>query len=335
LGFGALLLLVPVAFFLVMTKLHRGSYAPATAPAATPAYSAAAGATYQEQLRSDPCDAGPCRREFYMYRAQSDVNYPMQNVNTASLAGVMWYLHNEIVQSVPRKYDVTRVMRLKVTMMNTQEWWTTHQSQFGAYVAFDMGHCTVPNCQHIWDTYGYIVGCQAPNTGVANYRADRRTMKECNVGRCHAPIWYSLPGACPQMRYDMKTPFCKQNYPGGFAFASYNETTGLGRRDDWEVTGGRTATYHVDWAGEVTLDELVGIYNYSDFMSQGYREYDKMSDQGYGTTFWNGIHNESACRWRMNRLRDLLNQKIDTKYGTTSRFPRDLPEPMCDSGAPS
>merc|ERR1712050_274241 len=77
----------------------------------------------------DVCSTGPCLQEFYMYRAQSDEAYPMENVNTGNLAGVLWYLHNEIVQSTPRKYDVTRVLRLKVTMKNTQELWAAHQSQ--------------------------------------------------------------------------------------------------------------------------------------------------------------------------------------------------------------
>jgi len=134
------------------------------------------------------------------------------------------------------------------------------------------------------------------------------------------------------MRYHLKTPRCVKNFPGGFAWASYNESTGLGRKDDWQVTGERTLTYHVDWAGEVTLDELVGIYNYTSFMSHGYREYDKVSDRGYGTSFWNGIHDETACKYRMDRLRELLNEKISTKYGATAKFPRNLPDPICDVG---
>ena len=29
------------------------------------------------------------------YRAMSDSSYPLENVNAANAAGVMWYLHNE------------------------------------------------------------------------------------------------------------------------------------------------------------------------------------------------------------------------------------------------
>ena len=33
--------------------------------------------------------------EFYVYRAMGDSSYPLENVNAANAAGVMWYLHNE------------------------------------------------------------------------------------------------------------------------------------------------------------------------------------------------------------------------------------------------
>jgi len=276
---------------------------------------------------ADQCDFGPCLREFYMYRAQSENNYPMQNVNAASLAGVMWYLHNEIVQSIPRKYDVTRIMRLKVTMRNPQAWWDAHQAQFGQYVAFDQAMCTVPDCQNIWDTYGAVVGCQAPNPDVANYTADHQTSLRCDNGHCNSPLWYSLPGPCPSMYYGQKTQECIDESPGGFCFSSYNETTGLGDKDDWKVTGAWNCSYHVDWAGQVRLDDLVGIGNYSDFVAAGYQEYDKIEDVGYGTDFWNGIHNATACQLRMERLKDLFVAKV----GENAKFPRDLPEPVCDA----
>lgn len=271
-----------------------------------------------------------------MYRAQSDAEYPMQNVNAANLAGVMWYLHNEIVESTPRKYGVTRVLRLKVTMMNTAELWFAHQAQFGPFVAFDQARCTVPNCANIWYELGYVVGCQATQIEVANYTAAYQTAKHCVGLQCNSPIWYSLPGACPDLYLTDKTQACMAMEPGGYCFSSYDTSVGLGDPDtwrtnstakDWQVTGARDCTYHVEHAGEVRLDELtIPGWNYSDFTAAGYQEYDKDTDRGFGTTFWNGVHNGTAGHERMERLRYLFY----TKVGSTKDFPYDLPEAMCD-----
>merc|ERR1712194_671864 len=98
------------------------------------------------------------KQTFYMYRAQSEAEYPMENVNTGDLPGVLWYLHNEIVTMCPRKYGVIRIKRLRITVQNdlalTSPWF------YSPYVAFDRGKCTVPGCTSIWKQKGFAVGCQ-------------------------------------------------------------------------------------------------------------------------------------------------------------------------------
>merc|ERR1712161_120540 len=73
-------------------------------------------------------------RTMYMYRAQSDSEYPMENVNMADLPGVLWYLHHEVVTMCPRKNDITRILRMKVTLQH-----------FVSYVAMDNSMCTTPD----------------------------------------------------------------------------------------------------------------------------------------------------------------------------------------------
>lgn len=52
---------------------------------------------------------------FYAYRAQSDHSYELENIDAANLAGLMYYLHHEVVSaSCPRHYNITRILRLKV-----------------------------------------------------------------------------------------------------------------------------------------------------------------------------------------------------------------------------
>eukprot|EP00437_Effrenium_voratum_P071196 CAMPEP_0181508576 /NCGR_PEP_ID=MMETSP1110-20121109/59821_1 /TAXON_ID=174948 /ORGANISM="Symbiodinium sp., Strain CCMP421" /LENGTH=210 /DNA_ID=CAMNT_0023637949 /DNA_START=112 /DNA_END=740 /DNA_ORIENTATION=- len=56
---------------------------------------------------------------FYMYRAVSDEVYPPLNTNVASLPGVLWYLHHEVVIQAPRKFQISRILRYKVQMRAT------------------------------------------------------------------------------------------------------------------------------------------------------------------------------------------------------------------------
>jgi len=238
----------------------------------------------------------PVDMKFYMYRAQSDADYLPENINAADLPGVLWYLHNEIIVSTPRKYGVTRILRFEVTMQNTQDLYGHTRSQFGPFVAFDMGRCTVPNCQRLWDKYGYVVGCQTLGSAYTSATTG-------NPGS-----WYSLPGPCPNMSYNMpKTEQCLTANPGGSCY---------------EVTGERSCTFHVEHAGEIKLDEFVGIEDYEMFRSSGKQEYSVVQDQGIGLSFWDGKNDPANCSRRVRHAQDLFHQHYPERPAT-------LAEPPC------
>jgi len=253
----------------------------------------------------------------YMYRAQSDENYPMRNVNTGDLAGVLWYLHNEIVAFPDmdwkiRHFNITRIIRFKVTVQNPPEFYERHHRKFAAFVAFGAGKCSVPNCDSIWKKYGAVVGCQAADTKVANYRSMWQTQtseSHCTDG-CNAPLWFSLPGPCPSHEYGAKTSDCIWYNPGG----------DCGK--DKEVNGARDCTYYAQWYGEIRLDELLNFTRgdgrrgtFYDFTTSGGREYDKNTDMGVYTNFWDNIHSEKANRQRIDTVRWLFSKKYP-KYPT-------------------
>jgi hypothetical protein len=253
---------------------------------------------------------------FYAYRAEADTDYPLENVDCADLAGVMWYLHNEIVPSyaVTRKYNITRIVRFKISMKTSWEFYNAHRRQFGGFVAFDSGHCTVPDCDQIWQHFGFIVGCQHQDTSTTGYRSSVKT----RLGHCKSPddpdcrvgVWYSLPGPCPGERFDRKTDTCKALMPGG--------------RCD-KPTGSKTCTYSVEVAGEIRLDELAGIPNYHAFFDAGLREYVGHLDHGIGCNFWDGKTDTRLCSIRMDRVKKMFKEKYPHLPGCD-----ELPEPPCD-----
>jgi len=205
-----------------------------------------------------------------MYRAQSDEDYPMANVNTGDLAGVMWYLHNEVLSLCPRKYSISRVLRMKVML----------RTPLMPYVAFDNGKCTVPGCERIWRRHGYAVGCQnGPNYGSAHGH------------------WFSLPGPCPSTARTDKSVACAEEQPGGAC-----------RRAD-DLTLNSTCTYYTEPAGEIDLSDLVGIHDYGAFCRAGSLEYDKATDRGRGLGFWDGFQRAARCGRRLERVQGLFRRR--------------------------
>ena len=159
-------------------------------------------------------DEGACLADsgtmfFYMYRAQSDHNYPMSNVDMADLAGVLYYLHHEIVKTnaTPgvRMNGITRILRWLVTVRPSEQV-SGQNLQFMPFVAFDSGRCSVPGCNRLWDHYGFAVGCQRAQDGHANYAYQSPNNP--------FGVWFSLPGACPELSVGEKASFRKQRFPG-------------------------------------------------------------------------------------------------------------------------
>lgn len=229
---------------------------------------------------------------FYMYRAQSDENYELSNINTASLGGVLWYLHNEVVRPYcPRHYSITRILRRHVQVRNP----AVLTLGFSAFVAFDKGRCTTPECELGWEQDGYTVGCQKQADTVYKYPN---------------PIWYSLPGPCPMADAWGKSPPCREAHPGGKCAAP---------------NGARDCTWSMEDAGEISIAELEGIWDYAAFCAQGGGEYDKGTDSGSRLDFWNGRSDAVKGQKRVDAVKKLFKKKYPT-------MPNDLPDPVCPWG---
>jgi len=271
----------------------------------------------------------------------------------------MWYLHNEVVASVPRKFGVTRILRYRLRMQATQELYSSFRKHFGPFVAFDSGKCTAPHCDSIWERYGSVVGCQNLDRSVANYVRDYQepeaqpaeteimfrklrgaaemsspTSVDAMSGESlHGGIWYSLPGACPNATVNDKSAACARSMPGGHCKV---------------VDGTRFCTYNAEYAGEIRLDDVSGILDeakgirtYEDWWKNSYvscldavargeragpcehhAEYNVLTDEGVGTSFWNGKHDMKQGLRRMDRVRQLFREKYP-------HLPENLEEPAC------
>lgn len=228
---------------------------------------------------------------FYMYRAQGAATYPLRNVDMADLPGVLWYLHDEVVTTCPRKNGITRILRRKLTVMNTQELYDDRRTQFGPFVAFDKGQCTVPGCDAIWQQYGFVVGCQVLDVSQANYNSPQLPHSNCAMSQdwgCDGAVWYSVPGhSCA------------------------------------EVTGAKHCTYHMEDAGEVDLDNVTGIgLAYAAFCDAGGLEYDKALDRGHNFHWWDLRHVRERCDARIQAVKNAFARKYPG-------LPADLERPPC------
>mmetsp|Transcript_22659 Transcript_22659/g.57788 ORF Transcript_22659/g.57788 Transcript_22659/m.57788 type:complete len:408 (-) Transcript_22659:129-1352(-) len=238
---------------------------------------------------------------FYVYRVMSNETYEPQNVNVANLAGVMWYLHNEVVIETPRKFNIMRIMRYKIQTKAPKPLFEAGMN-FGVRYAFDMGQCTGPwYCGQMFQKYGYFVGCN--DLGDFPY-------PDFPVYYPGA-VWYSLPSTCPLKTYNYHDAACNKEQPGGHC--------------DRTPDGTGTCTWNLEDAGEIWLDDLVNLDNYDEFVSNHGQEYDPFTDEGVGMTFWNGINDTKACANRVAKALALFEKEYpdDPKDA-------DMPTPKCD-----
>jgi len=276
---------------------------------------------------------------FYMYRAVSDEVYPPLNTNLGSLPGVLWYLHHEVVIQAPRKFRISRILRYKVQMRATAPLLRLGM-HFGVRLAYDKGQATGPfvcgrtnvtnkdgttegykpkfcgdgafNAQYLPDlkpykneyeysAYGYNVGCNK----LGEYPFPMHPVYYPNA------IWYTLPGACPNNLYYNKDNSCQASQPGGYC-------------PNMEPNGNGTCTWNYEDAGEISLDELVGIKDYASWMHSR-REYDPETDEGVKFGWWNGINSTTANQERVRQAAELFDRRYP--YMPTVA---ELTNPPCD-----
>jgi len=273
-------------------------------------------------------------QKFYMYRTQGPPpDYPVENVDTTNLDGALWYLHHEVIQTCTgegylsntgkwgdRKFAISRLRRFMVTTKATTPL-IAKGMNFGVFKAFDSGEATGPhispqvfgagtgrNSMPEWEKYGFFVGCE--------YVGQFPHQQWPSGNDYPNTIWYSLPGECPTYDRKGKTAECNIMLPGG---ACEQMPTGQGN-----------CTYHVEEAGELDIDEMVGIKpRWSDraaFCSQCHTEGGPHGPGGCGLNFWGpNINDKNANAERVAKVAKMF----DDKYPDMPKS-ADMAAPPCD-----
>lgn len=255
---------------------------------------------------------------FYMYRSEGPEqkdNYPLVNVNAASIGGVLWYLHHEIIFTCDgaggilgsrvggsgiigqRKFGITRIKRIKVQMKATQPL-LERGMNFSVLCSYDAGRCSGPFRESgptpEFRQFGYTVGCaRVGDWPHENWPSGKKYPNA---------IWYSLPGPCPSMDYMSRTEVCSQQNPGGRCPA--------GRMPD----GTAHCTYQYEDAGEIDLDELVGITpkwkDRAEFCKECGTEGSDLQPGGCGLDFWGkNVNDEVSAHKQVEAALDMFEKK--------------------------
>ena len=220
-------------------------------------------------------EAGPRTLTLMMYRAVASdgEEYHLENVNLASLAGVLAYVHHEVICNggcPERKFKINHIQRFKVTMRST---WAAYDAcatdpgsceyspepwgarsvadgspghQFMRFVAFDEG-------ARAWSPPGLpSVGCSAHEIKHTFYNHDYGP----------SATYYSLPGRCSSRKWSARDDRCMSSDPGGECRSASD------LQDD-----AAQCTWHAERLGEVWLDELTQIEDRAQFCEAGGKEW--------------------------------------------------------------
>lgn len=279
-----------------------------------------------------------------MYQVEDGSGVPIENSNPFDLAGVLWYIHTEVLSEIPRKGNVSQIARYKVKVRNPEDFTRAKKKAFGPYQSYNAGKCVgglgLQGCSE--SDNGYLVGCRRLDRSVANYVGTpgalanyQRKLQEAEVSEDVLPggVQFSLPGPCPNKVNDEKGAACKSEFPGGLC----------------EVAdGSKTCTFSYEEAGNITLDEVSGfldsskgVNSYTDFWKgsfpqcllnivQGTQtskclrnvEYDPLHDKGVGCNFWDNKHDFRSCYTRIETLRDMFASKFGASEDTDQSTPR-------------
>jgi hypothetical protein len=238
------------------------------------------------------------RREltFYVYRLQVDNRTgTLQNGSFADLETVMARLHAEVgEQRGEHAASVlsVRIHRLRLTMKTTWSLFGAYGRQFGPYVEFDRhGRCVVPECDKFWAEFGFPVGCQLRTFEGFAYGTSGPVHVTDQVAEA-ASAEYSLPGLCPSGACSGGAEAAQ--VPGGACTV---------------VTGAPDCTYHVEEAGSVGVDELMGVTDPAPFRRGSRRMYDPETDEGIGCSFWDGRSVARQCASRVSKVKSIFKSK--------------------------
>ncbi|CAE7304487.1 unnamed protein product [Symbiodinium pilosum] len=240
---------------------------------------------------------------FYVYRAATEDDDYVENINVGDLGGTLWYLHNEVVWERPRKFGISRILRYKIQTRAPQPLYDLGMN-FGVRFSYDAAQCTGPwSCDVNYEKFGYFVGCN--NLGMFPFP----------TYDTHYPNakWFALPGECSSKKFEDKDEKCKVEQPGG--------------RCEGTPTGQGNCTYSIELIGNMSLDEIEGIPPYEMFihMAGEHVEYNKTTDKGVGVTFWDGINDTAKNVERIERVRMLFEHHYPDQA-----LDEDMTPPACD-----